>query len=313
MKKNIVFMLDLFFLTRPVVLVPVWGFCAFGMYCFNNALFLNLGFSHYLLMGLFSLSAASVYIINQMADCEVDKSNGGFPLLARGSVSVKAAGIGAGLCALFSVLGPLAMKNVPVALLSALCVITGYFYSCKPFSLSGRPFSDFLTNGLEALIALCAGWCIAGGSPFDLSFYKAASPYFLLMCAGSISSTLPDMPGDRAHGKITTAVYFGAKKAHCIATGALIAAAAAATLNSDALALWCALLTVPIYILYLIRANAATMELTYKAGGSLTMIAAALVAPFIAAAGLFTFFITWLYFRKRHNVSYPSLVPDNAS
>ena len=304
-------MIDLFFLTRPVVLVPVWGFSAFGIYCFKNALFSSLEFSHYLLMALYSLSVASVYVINQMADCEVDKSNGGFPLLARGNISMRAAGVCAAVCAVLSIVGPLAMKNVSVASLSAIAIAVGYIYSCKPFSLSGRPFFDFLTNSFEALLAFGAGWCVIGGSLFDPQLYKTAAPYVLLMCAGSISSTLPDMPGDKIHGKITTAVRFGAKKAHCAATAALMAAIPLSIQNSDQLAFACAALVLPIYILYLIYTSALTMELTYKVGGTITMIAAALAAPLIAVAGVFVFFITWLYFRKRHNVSYPSLVPDS--
>ena len=305
-------MIDLFFLTRPVVLVPVWGFSAFGIYCFRNELFSALDFSHYLLMALYSLSVASVYIINQMADYEVDKSNDGFPLLVRGNISMKAAGVFAGICAVLSIAVPIFMKNVSVAILSVIAITAGYVYSCKPFSLSGRPFFDFLTNSFEALLAFGAGWCIVGGNLFNLELYKTALPYVLLMCAGSISSTLPDMPGDKLHGKITTAVRFGAKKAHCIAVAALIAAIPLSILNNDPMALICASIVLPIYILYLVRANTLTMELTYKAGGTIIMIAAALAAPLIAAAGFFVFFITWLYFRKRHKVSYPSLVPDSA-
>jgi len=312
MKKKIVLMIDLFFLTRPVVLVPVWGFSAFGIYCFKSELFSSLGFSHYLLMALYSLSVASVYVINQMADYEVDKSNEGFPLLVRGNISMRAAGGCAVICAVLSIAGPVIMGNVSVALLSVIAIAAGYIYSCKPFSLSGRPFFDFLTNSFEALLAFCAGWCIVGGNLFHNQLYIAALPYVLLMCAGSISSTLPDMPGDRLHGKITTAVRFGAKKAHCIATAALMIAIPLSILNGDLMALICAAAVLPIYILYLIRANALTMELTYKAGGTITMIAAALAAPLIAAAGFFVFFITWIYFRKRHKVSYPSLVPDSA-
>ncbi|MDR0307311.1 MAG: UbiA family prenyltransferase [Chitinispirillales bacterium] len=311
MKKAVVLMLDLFFLTRPVVLVPVWGFSAFGIYRFKGELFLNLGLSRYLLMTFYSLSVASVYIINQIADCEVDKSNGGFPLFARSGISTKTAGVFAAVCAFLSITGPLAMKNASVAFLSLLAITAGYIYSCKPFSLSGRPFFDFLTNGFEAFLAFAAGWCIIGGNITDPLLLKSAAPYFLLMCSGSISSTLPDMPGDHKHNKITTAVRFGAKPAHCIATAALVTAACAAALNSDPLALWCALLVLPIYILYLIHTTALTMELTYKAGGTLTMMAAALAAPLIVPAGLLIFFFTWLYFRKRHNVSYPSLVPDS--
>jgi 4-hydroxybenzoate polyprenyltransferase len=181
--------------------------------------------------------------------------------------------------------------------------------------LSGRPFFDFLTNAFEASLAFAAGWCAIGGGLSDPLLYRCAVPYFLLMCAGAIGSTLPDIPGDRLHGKVTTAVRFGPRGANAIALCALIAVIPVSIFLSpdiDILAFWCAALSIPLYILYMVRGDGVSMELTYKAGGALAMVAASLAAPLIFPAGIFIFFITWLYFKKRHNISYPSLTPDTA-
>jgi len=128
------------------------------------------------------------------------------------------------------------------------------------------------------------------------------------MCAGSISSTLPDIFGDKAHGKITTAVYFGPASAHIIALGCLIAAVPASLLiSADYLALSCAVLVIPIYILYLINPSVKNMELAYKMGGTVTMIAATLAVPLLLPAGILVFFATRLYFRKRYGIAYPAV------
>ena len=313
MKKNILFIIDLFFLTRPVVIAPVWGFCAFGMYRFSGKLINSPGVTCYLLILLYSMSVGAVYVINQIADYEVDKSNAGFPLLVRGNISIRAAWVCAGLCGLASIVGPLVLGNPSIAFLSVIAIIAGCIYSFKPFSLSGRPFFDFLTNAFEAFLAFAVGWRVLGGSLSDPLLYKFAAPYFLLMCAGSVGSTLPDITGDRAHGKTTTAVRFGARGANLIALAALlITVPVSILLSSDYLALCCAAMAAPFYIIYMARPNAVTMELTYKAGGALTMFAAAFAAPLILPAGLFIFFITWLYFRKRFNIAYPSLTPSAA-
>jgi len=313
MKNKILTFIDLFFLTRPVVIAPVWGFCAFGMYRCNGNLFLFPDAACYLLILLYSMSVGAVYVINQIADYEVDKSNAGFPLLVRGNISMKSAWACAVVCGLASIIGPLVMGNKHVALLSAIAITAGCIYSCKPFSLSGRPFFDFLTNAFEALLAFAAGWCVLGGGLADPLLYRYAAPYFLLMCAGSIGSTLPDVTGDRAHGKITTAVRFGPRWANIIALACLaLAVPVAILLSDDILALCCAGMALPFYIIYTARPTALAMEMTYKAGGTLTMIAAALAAPLILPAGGFIFFITWLYFRKRHNIAYPSLTPNAA-
>jgi len=309
--KTVIHIIDLFFLTRPVVIAPVWGFCAFGMYRYNDKLFLFPDVTCYLLILLYSMSVGAVYVINQIADYEVDRSNAGFPLLVRGNIPMKSAWACAVVCAVVSIVGPLVMGNKQVALLSAIAIIAGCIYSCKPFSLSGRPFLDFLTNAFEALLAFAAGWCVLGGGLSDPMLYRYAAPYFLLMCAGSIGSTLPDISGDRAHGKITTAVRFGPRGANIIALACLaLTVPAAILLSTDVLALCCAAMALPLYIIYAVRPTAAAMEMTYKIGGALTMIAAALAAPLILPAGIFIFFITWLYFRKRHNISYPSLTPS---
>lgn len=306
-------MLDLIFLIRPIILVPVWAFTAFGMFGHTRRLLLTPSFSHFVLMTALSMSFASVYVINQMADYEVDKSNGGFPLLVKGNISMRAAGICALLCALVSVFIPLIMGSKYVALFSLLALILGLMYSCKPFSFSGRPFADFLSNATFAFFAFGSGWCIAGGDLADPELYRTALPYFLLMCAGSISSTLPDLPGDEKHGKITTAVFLGPKTANILALGALVLASVTSALSSDQLAFWCAAVAAPFYILYLVHPTSATMELTYKAGGGLTVVASMLVLPALIPVGLLVFFFTWLYFRKRHHVTYPSLVADGAN
>jgi len=309
MKKTFLLIIDLIFLTRPIIIVPVWAFCVFGaLFSFPKAF--SLEPSHYLLIFLYSMSAASVYVINQMADYEVDKTNEGFPLLVRGNISMKAAGVCAGICGLISILGPFLMGYASVALLSLIAIIAGYLYSCKPFSLSGRPFSDFLTNAFEAFLAFAAGWCIYGEQLTDPALYKQALPFFLLMCAGSISSTLPDILGDKAHGKITTAVRFGPKSAHCIALMALIAVIPASLLISqDAFAAVCSILVIPAYIPYLFNSKSIFMEIPHKVGGAIVMLIAATVDLMLLPAGIIIYFMTWLYFRLRHRVAYPSLKP----
>jgi hypothetical protein len=51
------------------------------------------------------------------------------------------------------------------------------------------------------------------------------------------------------------------------------------------------------------------MESTYKVGGGLTMVCASLILPAILIIGTIVFISTRLYFRLRHRVHYPSLLP----
>ncbi len=316
MKKIILHSLDLLFLMRPILLVPVWGFSLFGYYraktdsireifsLWNNSSILTCS-----LLLFFSLSVGAVYIFNQIADIEVDKKNGGLPLLASGVVKRNDALIFALILSGISIVIPLFTEYKAISFLSTFALIIGLLYSFKPFYFSGRPFCDFLSNALGyGVIAFGAGWICGGKTLIEISFLNSTLPYFFLMCAGSISSTLPDRDGDYSEQKNTTAVTLGAQKAHLIATFLLFMAAVSALIQSDFLALICSVAPFPFYLGYIFKPTEFFMESTYKIGGAMTVLCSGLIIPLLFPSGIIVFLVTWLYFRLRHGVSYPSLI-----
>ena len=143
--------IDALFLIRPLLLVPVWGFAAFGYWKSSGGYIHNLSqiwypipFKAFFWIMIFSLSVGAVYIFNQIADIEVDKKNGGKPLLASGIVSKPVAMLFAGLLAAVSIYIPHLFSQTTIAFLSALAIFTGMVYSFKPTFFSGKPFLDFL-------------------------------------------------------------------------------------------------------------------------------------------------------------------------
>lgn len=309
---------DLFFALRPVILIPVWGFSIFGYYRAANINPLKLHESWftispvvYVAFLFFSLSVGVVYILNQLADIDVDKKNGGFPLIASGIVSVKAAWILCTLCTLATIILPLFTVYKMLSLFSAITILIGYVYSFKPFFFSGRLIFDFLSNATGyGIIAFGVGWYMGDGELFSGEFLRSSLPYFLLMCAGSINSTIPDIDGDQAEGKNTTAVKLGAHHAHYLSTCILILAGVAAILQKDMLASCCVILSLPVYFLYIIKHKNIFMEATYKVGGVLCMLCAFLVMPVFIPIALCVFFSTRIYFKLRHSVEYPSMAPS---
>jgi 4-hydroxybenzoate polyprenyltransferase len=309
--------LDAVFLCRPVLLIPVWAFCLFG-YVRGRSVYTGYGAlvgwrssqPHVLLWtAVFSLSVGCIYVINQIADIEADRNNEGFALLPHGGVSLTLAWGVAAVLAVLSV-GPSLAFRPTVAVLSLAAVGIGLVYSLKPARLSGRPVADFLTNALGyGVIAFGVGWHLAGERIVSLSFLQAASPYFLLMCGGSISSTLPDLPSDREHAKTTTAVALGTMRAHLLATLLVASAVVAAVLANDPLAAVVVCATIPLYLLFMVYKGRRPMEATYKVGGTIVMLAAALFCLEFAIAAVAVFFATRFYFRRRFGVSYPSLTP----
>ncbi|MBN1129380.1 MAG: UbiA prenyltransferase family protein [Chitinispirillaceae bacterium] len=317
MLKALSCLLDCIFLARPIVLIPVWGFAVFGYWQSTSRSLADLtqAWMHpdtagFVWILVFSLSVACVYVLNQIADMNVDRHNQGFPLLASGAVSKKAAAITVSVTALVSCMLPLIAGHRMLVILSVAAIITGLLYSFRPTYLSGRPFFDFLTNGLGfGVIAFGCGWHIGGGNLFTVEFLRTALPYFLLMCAGSISSTIPDLRGDHACGKRTTAVAMGARPATLLALFTLISALALGIVLKDHIVIFSSGVALPLYLLYLLRPSKVLEEAVYKAGGGTCMLAAALLSPMFVAVSATVVVLTRIYFRLRHNVSYPSLVP----
>ena len=308
---------DMTFLSRPVLLVPVWGFSLLGYFaCLHDQ-----GGGWRILtvrtadpvtpvwLLVFSSSVACVYVLNQIADVAVDRDNPGFALLSHGGVPMRAAWPAAAIFAASSMM-PVMYGRPVLALLSAAAIILGAAYSFRPSGLSGRPFADFLANAAGyGIVAFGAGWHLAGGDIATTIFLRAAAPYFLLMCAGSISSTLPDVDGDRRNGKRTTAVFLGEGRANLLALVFVTAGLAVAVARRDWAAAVCAAAAWPLYILYAFYRTRTIMEAVYKVGGAACMGVAGLLYPPLIAAGILIFYATRLYFKYRFNIAYPSLLP----
>jgi 4-hydroxybenzoate polyprenyltransferase len=310
-------LLDALFVTRPVLWIPVWGFSALGYWRGlggdaapdPTAAWHNAEWGVFVGMFLFSMSVGAVYVINQIADYAVDALNDGFPLLVRGGISRVRAGQIAAAVALLSIIS-LLLRSGSLALCAAAALTLGVFYSFKPGYLSGRPFCDFCANAAGyGIIAFGVGWILSGSGMLTPRFVRAAAPYFLLMCAGSISSTIPDIAGDRTAGKITTAVFLGAGTAHLLACGFLLCAAGFALVFGDWVALTCAALSLPFYAAFVFVKSRRIMEATYKVGGGVTMLLAGYVFPVIIIPSILALCATWAYFRFRYQVNYPSLLP----
>jgi 4-hydroxybenzoate polyprenyltransferase len=306
---------DAVFLARPLLMIPVWGYCAFGYFSglsslhgFHLTAAWKTPFASAIWMLVFSCSVGAVYVINQVADRQVDAMNAGIPLLAKGNIPLRLAWAAAAILALASLLIPLAKRPV-VSLFSGMSLAVGLIYCIKPFYFSGRFILDFLSNAVGfALIAFGVGWHLSGAA-FGVGFFISSAPYFLLMCAGSISSTLPDTEGDRTFGKKTTAVMIGVQNAHLVASLFIAAGLAVSIILHDWVAVVCAVFAVPFYSAYFIRKTVRVMESTYKIGGLIMMLAAAAVFPYLVFASLLSLFATIAYFRLRFHVWYPSLVP----
>ena len=233
--------------------------------------------------------------------------------MVKAKISKKTVTIFASILASLSVISLLLVGSIMLAFLAVLSILTGWLYSCKPAYFTGRPAADFLSNAIGfGLLAYAAGWFIGGGY-LSGDLFKTALPYVLLMSAGSISSTLPDISGDRKGGKITTAVKIGEENAHILASFFLAAGSITGALFGDLAAVLCGTLASPFYLLHLLKPSKKTIELPYKAGGGLMMLVIAITYPIFGIISILVGVLTFFYFKIVHKVTYPSLRPMDSS
>ena len=311
-------LLDAVFLCRPVVLVPVWGFMLLGAMRWRVVslqkdpfpLLSSVGAAVWIRVALFSIPVAFVYILNQVADIEADRANPGFSLLGDGCVGIATARAALLVTLFLSVLPPILMDDSVLLYLNVGTLVLGLCYSLEPLRFSGRVLLDCVSNAAGyGVLAFAAGWYAAGGEMVYGLLLQAAAPYVLLMCAGSISSTIPDIEGDRANGKRTTAVALGPVRSHALATLLLVAGVIAALIVRDGVAAAAGGGALVFYLIHLLAQTQRSLEGTYKGGGAVVMIVAALMVPLFAPVALLTALLTRAYFRFRFGVRYPSLLP----
>jgi 4-hydroxybenzoate polyprenyltransferase len=309
---------DTVFITRPMLWIPVWGFALIGYWLGLQALgahpaYFSFSAAHvhaYLLIFLFSCSVGCVYVLNQAADKKADAANAGFALLAHGRISPVAVITAIIITTGISLVLPVFSGSRLISSFSAVALLLGTAYSFPPCSFSGKPVADFLANAIGfGIVAFGTGWLCSGAPLADTRMVSAAMPWFLMMCAGSISSTLPDVSGDSASGKKTTAVVFGAAKAHLLATAFIALAIIDAFRVKDTGAFCCALFSFPWYSAYVFVKKQWLMEAVYKIGGAAVMVYAAILFPLFGVAAFLILGVTKLYFRIRFKVRYPSMLP----
>ncbi|MFH0919499.1 MAG: UbiA family prenyltransferase [Fibrobacterota bacterium] len=325
MKTLVTRFFDALFITRPILLIPVWGYFLLGYYRASLAfhpsalvpfpvlgrdfpMLLTLPHEAAIALFMLSLSVAATYILNQIADLHTDKENSGLPLLAKAGVPLALAHAENIVLTLVPLVYAFAMGGtLRIFFLAAFGL--NLVYNLRPFYFTGRPYLDFLTNALGfGVVAFGIGWLSANGGTLGgtTAFFRAAAPYALLMVAGSINSTLPDVEGDRRTGKVTTLVYLGWKRANVLSTIAVALAFLLAAMNRDGIAGITALVSLPLFIKYHFSGKIEDGTRTFQTGGGFLMLMTVPVFPWFFFYGLLTYLATRIYFRVRHNTDYPS-------
>ncbi len=291
------FVADLLFLTRPVLLGPVWVVYGAGAVLAGSSPGIDLLFVSFVVAG--------VYIHNQLTDIPNDRANRKLFLLPDGHVSHRAALI---LTAMLWSAGILWSATQGIrSVLFLLAIVLGLLYNgLRQPGWKSRPLLGLVANSLaHGVITFVAGFTAAGGTIAE--GVVRSIPYAFAVGAVYLATTIVDENGDRLTTKRTFCVVYGRVACTRWIAGLVFAAAVIAAVNGD---MWMAAAAIVSLVPFFLLLRAPDVENAQRAAviavGALALaVAARWTTLFVLAAATFT--ATRYYYRLRFGVVYPKL------
>ena len=303
-EKVVLRVCDYIFVLRPLILIPAWSFYLLGAKeGMRNHPPVDVVWPSPSAFITLTAILASAYLLNQVFDRDTDEINRKCFYLSEGIFRVRTVLI---LAVVFFMIASVSFQNVTDARRAPLflSLILALTYTLPPVRLCARPFVDMLANA--------AGYggvaFVLGYSVFEHSWaapLRASIPYVLLVAATFLHTAILDVDGDRASGKITTAVFLGARAASGFALVLTVLAVVSALLVGHVTALVVTGVALPVSsFAFFVRSRRASSLLVQANTGIITLAAAvawpaclALILPLLALARY--------YYRKRFGIIYP--------
>ena len=307
---------------RPLILIPAWSFYLLGAEtgrrqaaASDTSLLFGAPPVFYHGFGCLTAILVAAYLINQVFDRESDLLNRKGFYLTQGIFSVRAVVMMAFMAFLFASWFYRFVDDGQRAPL-VIALVLSMFYSMPPLRLVARPFVDLLANAAGyGGVAFVAGY--AAYHDVTATAVLLALPYVCLVGATFLFTTVLDIDGDKASGKITTSVVIGVKPSFvtaCLMTAAGLIPALLVSwrLYSDPLAAIILFVCLLAFVMYVVRSGDRIRQASSNAVQAATVFVtlpakivrieyAVLLVPLLLAARL--------YFRARFGIIYPGPAP----
>jgi 4-hydroxybenzoate polyprenyltransferase len=310
--------LDILFLLRPPMLIPVWTFFLAGYWRGRNIplrdipLFMR---DSLVMDGRFwvsfigySLLLGSVYIVNQIVDAESDRINKKLFLIPLNIISVKSA-IVISVILVFVTFSLAVLFRFGIVfevfLLSSL--VLGILYSVKPVRLKGRPGIDVLSNAVGyGFLAFGMGWLTS--SPFSSRLLLCSLPYLFATATIFSASTILDREGDRRDGARTTAVRFGKSTVLAVCLVTLLLSFVSALFLFDVVIVVTSVLSLPLLFVALTGGKREHITLYMRGASYVFILLIGVLHLWYILLLVLVFGLSKFYYRFRFGVSYPQLL-----
>ncbi len=302
--------LDYIFLTRPIILIPVWTFFLLGAYHAADIAGKSIK-NQLLLYGIFSFTAliGAVYIINQITDRETDLANNKLFLIPRGIIKVKAAWTEAFILITASLLTAALLLPGRFIIILILSLILGLAYSIEPFRFKRRPVLDVASNALgNGILNTLAGWIVVSGR---IEGWEILLPYPLAVASVHLITTIADTEGDRKNKLRTSGAVLGQRATAVISLILMALAAAAAIIVENRAAFYASIFSLPFFLVPAFTKTKILPEnrilMPARISTLIFSIAACFIfklyIPYLAAVLL----LTRVYYKLRFHISYPAM------
>jgi 4-hydroxybenzoate polyprenyltransferase len=298
--------LDMFFLTRPVLIFTVWIFVLAGARTLSGAP--GEGSLTLLLLQTFCIFG-SAFIINQLHDREGDAANGKCGTLGQGLVDERQAQILAWILLLLGLVPAALLGGRNLLLTLLFFILGGVLYNKPPLAAKDRPLAGPLVMGACYAILILQGASLAGWVSLGRALLLEA-PLVLAGVSISLLTMIPDREGDRRAGKRSFVVVHGVDRSWIAALALMVLAAALALLLGDRVVGLPALAAAALMLWGLLGAPESRAGQVARA--SILLQALALVPrwPLFGLLLLATWFGARSYYRRRFGLDYPRLGAD---
>lgn len=300
-------LLDFIFAARPLLHLPVWTVYLIALEAFSKTELPLFATENLLTIIALNLLFAGAFYYNQVEDEESDRLNNKLGFLQRGLISRR------GMLRAFylTTIAALALSiYISLWLTGVMILLIGLSitYSHPKTRLKDKPMGGLIANMLAhgGLVSLASYPVYAGGVVDEKSIYLALY-FYVTVGAIYLMTTIPDLEGDRATGKITMAVKKGPEKTITFAILLMILGIALGMQSevsglvslaglSTGLFLWARLDLSPKVVL--LSCKLPLLLLTFWAGAAYPVYLLFVIALLI---------VTRIYYKRRFNMVYPKL------
>jgi 4-hydroxybenzoate polyprenyltransferase len=318
---------DYVFLTRPMLIIPVWTIALLGARAAEwrsrgtNPFILDrypfVDFSQddrqmLLTLLMSTLLAGGIFILNQIFDVESDRRNKKLFLIADGHVSPTEAWVLYILTTTVAIVGAF-LVNWQLGFLFVVGALVGLQYSLPWFNLREHPYKSFRNNMIgHGTLAFLFGWVMTMKAPdeftnFNLEGIIKSLPYVLAVGAVYLNTTLPDLEGDKAVGKKTYPMEWGLGRTLRISFWMTLVAVVFAILFADYAFALAAAISLPFFATAWMHKSLTEATLATKVSIlALSLFAAIYFPPYLAIV-LLVVVATRIYYAARFSIKYPVL------